>query len=104
MNQITGGGCVNCEEATKVITNWNSGGRWLEGGKVTTPAIETTFRVASDGNYQVVVQVQQSEIRAYKSDGSRSDSVIPPSDVAQIFMANWSLDHWQLVDVQRLNG
>ncbi|MBT2535298.1 DUF6318 family protein [Arthrobacter sp. ISL-69] len=104
MNQISGEGCLNCEEATKVIANWNSDGRWLEGGKVTTPAIETTFKVAPDGNYQVVVQVQQSEIRAYKSDGSRSDSVIPPSDVAQIFMAKWSLDHWQLVDVQRLNG
>lgn len=104
MNQVTGGGCRNCEEATKVITNWNSEGRWLEGGKVTTPAIETTFKVASDGNYQVVVQVQQSEIRAYKADGSQSDSVVPPSDVAQIFMATWSNDHWQLADVQRLNG
>lgn len=104
MNEITGGGCVNCDEARKVIANWNSGGRWLEGGKITTPVIETTYKVASDGNYQVVVQVQQSEIRAYKSDGSPSDSVIPSSDVAQIFMAQRSLDRWQLVDVRRLNG
>ncbi|WP_156372327.1 DUF6318 family protein [Arthrobacter sp. Leaf337] len=104
MDEISGTGCANCDEAKKVIANWNSGGRWLEGGKITTPAIETTFKVASDGNYQVIVQVQQSEIRAYKSDGSQSDSVIPASDVAQIFMANRSPKGWQLADVQRLNG
>ena len=104
MDEITMTGCANCEEARKVIANWNSGGRWLEGGKITTPAIETTFKVASDGNYQVIVQVQQTEIRAYKSDGSQSDSVIPASDVAQIFMANRSPNGWQLADVQRLNG
>jgi Family of unknown function (DUF6318) len=104
LNQVTGSACSTCESAKKIITNWNSDGRWLEGGKIITPAVETTFKVASDGNYQVVVQVKQSELRAYKSDGSPSDSVVPASDVAHVFMTQRHSDGWQLVDVQRLNG
>jgi predicted small secreted protein len=104
LTAVTGGGCANCESARGIIANWYVDGRWLEGGKIVTPAIETTFTVAADGNYQAIAQVQQSQLRAYKADGSMSESVVPSSDVAQIFMAIYTPAGWQLVDVQRLNG
>jgi hypothetical protein len=104
LSAVTGPGCANCDAAEKIITNWYVGGRWLEGGKIITPAVETSFKVAADGNYQVITQVQQSQLRAYKPDGSTSDTVVPASDVAQIFMATYSPDGWHLVDAQRLNG
>jgi predicted small secreted protein len=104
LGDITRAGCANCDAAKAVITNWYPNGRWLEGGKIVTPAIETTFKVAPDGNYQVIAQVQQSQLRAYKADGSVSEVVVPPSDVAQIFMATYSSGGWYVVDVQRLNG
>jgi hypothetical protein len=104
LGDITRAGCANCDAAKAVITNWYPNGRWLEGGKIVTPAIETTFKVAPDGNYQVIAQVQQSQLRAHKEDGSVSEVVVPPSDVAQIFMATYSSAGWYVVDVQRLNG
>ena len=104
LSAVTGSECANCEAAKKVISNWYVDGRWLHGGTIITPAIETSFKVAADGNYQVITQVQQSEIRAYRADGSVSDTVVPSSDVAQIFMATYSPGGWRVADVQRLNG
>ncbi|MCU1436220.1 MAG: hypothetical protein JWR71_2945 [Pseudarthrobacter sp.] len=101
---VTGSSCANCDTARGVITNWYVEGRWLEGGKIQTPAVETTFKVAADGSYQVIAQVQQSQLRAYKADGSVSDTIVPPSDIAQIFIATYAPTGWQLVDAQRLNG
>ena len=104
LSAVTGSGCANCEAAKKVISNWYVDGRWLHGGTIVAPAIETSFNVAADGNYQVITQVQQSELRAYRADGSVSDTVVPSSDVAQIFMATYSPGGWRVADVQRLNG
>jgi hypothetical protein len=104
LSSVTASGCANCQAAEKVISNWYSNGRWLAGGKIETPAIETNFKRAADGNYQVVVQVQQSELRAYKTDRTASDTVIPPTDVAQIFLATYSSEGWKLTNAQRLNG
>jgi hypothetical protein len=101
---VTAPGCANCEAAEKVVSNWYSDGRWLEGGTIQTPAIETSFKMAPDGNYQVVVQVRQSELRAYKADRTASNTVIPATDVAQIFLAKHSSEGWKLTDAQRLNG
>ena len=104
LNQVTGPDCGNCQAAEKIIRNWYTEGRWLEGGKIVTPAIESRFVKTSDGTYQVIVQVQQSELRAYKADGTMSDTVVAPTDVAQIFLAAHSPLGWQLIDAQRLNG
>ena len=104
LEAVTAPGCANCDAAKKVISNWYSGGRWLSGGKILTPAVETNFTVAPDGNFQVVVQFQQSELRAYEASGVASDSVVAATDVAQIFLAKRSGNGWALVDVQRLNG
>lgn len=104
LNQVTGLDCGNCQAAKRIIGNWHAEGRWLEGGKIVTPAIESQFVKTSDGTYQVIVQVQQSELRAYKPDGTMSDTVVAPTDVAQIFLAAYSPSGWQLVDAQRLNG
>lgn len=104
LRQISGPDCANCQAAEKIIKNWYTEGRWLEGGKIATPAIETRFVKTGNGAYQAVVQVQQSELRAYKSDGTMSDTVVAPTDVGQIFLANYSSSGWQLVDAQRLNG
>ncbi|WP_425256428.1 DUF6318 family protein [Pseudarthrobacter sp. J47] len=104
LKSVSAPGCANCEAAEKIISNWFSNGRWMSGGKIATPAVETTFIVAPDGNYQVVVQVQQSELRAFKADGTPADTTVPATDVAQIFLSKFDAGSWKLVDAQRLNG
>lgn len=104
LKQFTGPNCANCQSAEKIIENWYTQGRWLEGGKIVTPAVETTFVKTAEGLYQVIVQVQQAELRAHKADGTMSDTVVAPTDVGQIFLATYSSSGWQLVDAQRLNG
>ncbi|MFB8368497.1 DUF6318 family protein [Pseudarthrobacter sp. NPDC055928] len=104
LEKISGPDCANCQAAEKVIRNWYTEGRWLAGGKIVTPTIETRFVKTGDGLYQAIVQVQQSELRAYKADGTMSDTVVAPTDVGQIFLAAYSASGWHLVDAQRLNG
>src|SRR6476646_10878726 len=59
LDAITSSQCRACERAKAVISGWHEGGRWLAGGKVQTPSVSTTFKVAPDGNYQVAIQVSQ---------------------------------------------
>src|SRR6478609_3983585 len=53
LDAMTSSDCQACAKAKQVISGWHSDGRWLAGGRITTPSVTTTFKVAKDGNYQV---------------------------------------------------
>ena len=62
ISAITSAGCTMCERAKEVQKGWYDEGRWLSGGKASTPADSTNVKVAADGNYQVAVQVSQEAV------------------------------------------
>lgn len=104
INAITSTGCQSCEFAKKVLTGWNSDGRWLVGGNVETPSVSTTFRVAPDGNYQVAIQVSQQALSYYNSDGSLDSTDAKPDDTGNLMLAVFKNGAWYVNNIQPIAG
>ena len=104
LEAVTSLGCAACEHAKKVLTGWNSDGRWLAGGKVETPSVSTTFRVAPDGNYQVAIQVSQQALSYYNADGSLDSTDDKPEDTGNLMLAVFKNGHWNVNNIQPIAG
>lgn len=104
LTELTSVGCASCEHAKKVITGWHSDGRWLVGGRVTTPSVSTTFRVAADGNYQVAIQASQDGISYYNSDGTLSSKEPKPDDTGNLMLAVFKNGSWFVNNIQPIVG
>lgn len=104
LESVTSSACSSCERAKKVITGWHENGRWIVGGKVDTPAISTTFRVAADGNYQVPIQVSQSALSYYNADGTLHKSDPKPDDKGNLMLAVFKDGSWYVNNVQPIVG
>lgn len=102
--KVTSPDCVMCERAKQVQVGWHEDGRWLQGGRVTTPAIDTTFRVAPDGKYQVAVQVSQEALSYYNSDGSLDSAEPKPSDSGSLMLVSFREGSWFVHTVEPISG
>lgn len=104
LSGLTSPSCTMCERAKEVQEGWHQEGRWLAGGKVTTPSITTTFIKASDGNYQVAIQVSQEPLSYYNPDKSL-DSVDPkPADSGSLMLAVFRDGAWFVQTVEPIVG
>jgi hypothetical protein len=93
---VTSSSCQFCANITSsLITNYE-GGRWLSGGKIVIPSAATTFHREADGNYQVIVQVQQAAINYYQSSGSEFRAVTQPSDTGNVLLINFKDSEWHV--------
>ena len=97
MSQLTSRGCELCSNISKSLQTNYLGDRWLSGGRIEAPSINTTFEPGSDGTYQVVVQVQQTKITYFKSDGSQFRPPTPPSDTGNVMLAAFRNGAWQVM-------
>jgi hypothetical protein len=104
LTEVTSAACGACELAKKVQTGWHSGGRWLAGGKTETPSVNTTFRVAPDGNYQVAIQVSQSAISYYNADGKLHRADPKPEDTGNLMLAVFRDGSWYVNNIQPIVG
>lgn len=104
LSQITSSSCVMCERAKQVQVGWHQEGRWLAGGRVTTPVVNTTFRVASDGNYQVAVQVRQEALSYYNSDGTLDSAEQKPMDSGSLMLVDFRDGAWFVNTVEPISG
>ncbi|WP_427115494.1 DUF6318 family protein [Pseudarthrobacter scleromae] len=104
LSAMTSPSCTMCERAKQVQEGWHQDGRWLAGGKVTTPSINTTFIRAPDGNYQVAVQVSQEPLSYYNPDKSL-DSIDPkPTDSGSLMLAVFRDGAWFVQTVEPIVG
>lgn len=104
LDLITSPGCRACESAKAVISGWHAGGRWLTGGKVQTPSVSTTFKVAPDGNYQVAIQVSQQALSYYNADGTMHQASAKPEDTGNVMLAVFKNGAWYVNNIQRIVG
>ncbi|MFC9772120.1 MULTISPECIES: DUF6318 family protein [unclassified Pseudarthrobacter] len=97
-------GCTTCLKVKEVIKNWHSEGRWLVGGKLTTPVANTTFAKAQDGRYQVAVQVHQEPLSYMRADGSvaRTDPQAP--DQGNLLMLDYKDGSWVASELGSIVG
>ncbi|WP_426979816.1 DUF6318 family protein [Pseudarthrobacter sp. O4] len=101
---ITSRECRACERAKEVMTGWHEERRWLAGGKTDTPSVSTTFLVAPDGNYQVAIQVSQTAISYYNSDGTLHQATPKPEDTGNLMLAAFRDGAWYVNNIQPIVG
>jgi hypothetical protein len=88
--------CDYCSKISASLTTNYSGKRWLSGGKITVPAATTTFEQVADGNYQVILQVQQSPISYHQSDGSEFRAASKASNTGNVLLARFEDSAWRV--------
>lgn len=88
--------CELCSNLVGAVKHNYQGDRWLVGGKIAAAAISTKFDAGTDGNYQVVVQVQQSKISYFAPDRSQFRAPTPPSDTGNIMLSAFRNGAWQV--------
>jgi hypothetical protein len=86
------------------MSGWHQGGRWLAGGKVQTPSVSTTFKVAQDGNYQVAIQASQAALSYYNEDGTLQRASAKPEDTGNLMLAVFKNGAWYVNNIQRIIG
>jgi hypothetical protein len=96
--------CGACEKVSKVIKDWHSDGRWLVGGKLTTPVLDTTFIKGQDERYQVAVQVHQEPLSYMRADGTiaRTDPQAP--DQGNLLILAFRDGAWAVSEVGNIVG
>ncbi|WP_284989709.1 DUF6318 family protein [Arthrobacter sp. efr-133-TYG-120] len=104
VNTVTGSGCASCSRVRPTVEEWNSGGKWIEGGKLSIVAADTKFTPDTGGNYQVIIQYHRQAISYHRSDGSVEQSSPKTSLQADIMIANFNNGAWTASNVDRIGG
>nr|WP_285241465.1 DUF6318 family protein [Pseudarthrobacter sp. MEB009] len=95
--------CAMCQQAKQVQQGWNSDGRWLAGGRITTPVVNTTYR-ESNGVYQVAVQVSQERLSYFNADGTLDSEDPKPADSGTLVLALFRDGAWFVDAVEPIVG
>jgi hypothetical protein len=104
LDSVTGSGCVPCSEAKKEIADWHRDGRWLVGGQISTPAVETTFSIGADGIYKVAVQAHQLPLTYVRADGSVAQAGQQKDDTGNLLLIAYRNHAWHVDDVGKIVG
>ncbi|MCU1517186.1 MAG: hypothetical protein JWQ75_1907, partial [Pseudarthrobacter sp.] len=101
---VTSPGCEFCSNITTSLISNYQGGRWLAGGKITVPSTTTTFEPAADGNYEVIVQVQQDTITYHDPGGAEFRTQTQPSDTGNVLLITFKDAAWHVNGLHPLRG
>lgn len=96
--------CGACQKSAEGIRAWHSEGRWLVGGQISTPAIDTTFSKDETGKYKVSVQVHQVPLSYVRADGSIARTDPPAADQGNLLIISYSSDSWRLDEIASIVG
>jgi len=72
-------------------------GRWVVGGRITTPVIEVLWQDGSDSQ-PAKVQVIQEQIQYFDADGSSGQPMTPEFNTAEAVMVTFRDGSWQVID------
>jgi hypothetical protein len=104
LDSLTPPSCAACQKSKEAIRAWHSDGRWLVGGQITTPAVETTFSKDPEGKYQVAVQVHQIPLSYVRSDGTVARTDTQADDKGNLLIVSFSSDSWVLHEIGSIVG
>jgi hypothetical protein len=93
---LTSPNCEFCSNITNSLTTNYREERWLVGGKLTVPAVSTTFDKSADGNYQVVIQVLQETISYREASGAEFRAATEPSNTGNVLLVGFQDSAWRV--------
>lgn len=96
VNALTSPSCEFCANITSSLTTNYQEGRWLAGGHITVPAASTTFERGPDGNYQVILQLQQETITYYQPGGGEFRTATKPSNSGNVLLVGFESGAWRV--------
>jgi Family of unknown function (DUF6318) len=96
--------CGPCQKSLEAIRAWHSEGRWLVGGQISTPAVETTFSKDAAGKYKVSAQVHQVPLSYVRADGTVAHTDTQAPDQGNLLIISYSSDSWRLDEVGSIVG
>ncbi len=92
---LSSGECQYCQNLISSISSSYASNRWLVGGRIDTPSVETNFKIDNDGFYQIFVQVQQTHL-SYFEHGNKYGRDTSPSDTGVVMLISYREDAWHL--------
>lgn len=96
---VTSASCEFCSNITRSLDSNYQNGQWLAGGSIETPSISSVFDAQGDGQYQVVVQVQQATIKYFSPGGTEFRKPTPPSDTGNVMLAAYTDGGWRITEL-----
>ncbi|WP_284975906.1 DUF6318 family protein [Arthrobacter sp. efr-133-TYG-104] len=78
-------------------------GRWVVGGRITTPVIEVLWKDRQDSQ-SVRVQVIQEDIRYFDADGSPGQPETLATNTAEAVIAAYRSGRWRVIDNGLIQG
>lgn len=93
---LTSPSCEFCSNITSSLTTNYQEGRWLVGGRIAVPAASTTFERGPDGNYPVILQLQQETITYYQPGGSEFRTATQPSNSGNVLLVDFESGAWRV--------
>ncbi|QOD04240.1 DUF6318 family protein [Pseudarthrobacter sp. BIM B-2242] len=96
--------CGACQKSAEGIRAWHSEGRWLIGGQISTPAIDTTFSKDEAGKYKVSVQVHQIPLSYVRADGTIAHADPQAADQGNLLIISYGTNSWRLDEVGSIVG
>ncbi|WP_457948573.1 DUF6318 family protein [Pseudarthrobacter sp. alpha12b] len=96
--------CEACQKVSKVIRDWHSEGRWLVGGKLSTPVTNTTFSKSPNGTYQVAAQVHQEPLSYMRADGTVARTDPQGPDQGNLLVLTFGEGKWSVVELGSIVG
>lgn len=97
LERVSSASCVFCTSLRGGIAeSWDSG-RWISGGRITTPAVAVTFDSAT--NSYALVQVIQEEIQIRTAEGSLFQDPVAATNTGSRAAATYEDAGWTMSDL-----
>ncbi|MBT8159856.1 MULTISPECIES: DUF6318 family protein [Arthrobacter] len=90
--------CKFCTRLKEGLDSAYSNGRWLVGGKILTPSIESKYKPEAP-TQQVVIKVVQDKIDVLEADGSISQPTTSASKSESVMIASFESGLWKVKDL-----
>jgi hypothetical protein len=104
VDEVTAATCASCGRVRQTIQSWNSGGRWIEGGRFEIFDASTKFRPDANGNQQVFVQYHRLPVNYRQANGTVKQAFQRTNLLADIFLAKYQDNGWFVTNVDRIGG
>jgi hypothetical protein len=95
---LTDSGCKTCQNLSQEIKSHYETGGWIAGGGIDLISTDTEFILNTSGSINSFVDIEQGQIRYFKSDGTDLKITEPSPQIIGVTISLWDQGHWVMLD------